>query len=127
MPLTNAGRDYLAQVIFSNLTKFDNANAYIGVGDGTTAFDKTQTDLTGTNKFRKGMVTGFPNQSGVNSNQVVFKSSFSTSDANFTWQEYGIFNASTGGTMLCRKQENIGSKTSQQVWDFTVTLTFNNP
>ena len=101
---------------------FNNANTYIGVGDSTTAFSAAQTDLqAATNKLRKAMDATYPSGG---SNVITFRSTFATTDANFAWQEWGIFNASSGGTMLSRKVESLGTKTSAQTWQFTVTLTF---
>lgn len=103
-------------------TPFNNTNTYIGVGDSTTAFAAGQTDLqAATNKMRKGMDATYP--SGA-SNVITFRSTFATTDANWAWQEWGIFNASSGGTMLSRKVESLGTKTSAQTWQFTATLTF---
>jgi len=49
MLLTNAGRDFVVGALTGvETTLFDNANAYIGVGDSTTVFDVTQTNLRGT-------------------------------------------------------------------------------
>jgi len=126
MPLTDAGRDHLASdLIGEAVTKFDNTNAAIGVGDSTTVFAKTQTDLQAvTNKLRKGMEAGYPQRTG---NQIAMRALFATTEANFAWQEWGVFNALTGGTMLTRKVESLGTKTSAQSWQFDVTLTVNNP
>ncbi len=126
MALTNAGRnDFAAVIIGDAITDFDNANAYIGVGDSTDAFDKTETDLqAATNKFRQGMEATYPTRA---TNVLTFRSLFATGDANFAWQEWAVFNASTAGTMLNRKVESLGTKTSAQSWQFTVTLTVDNP
>lgn len=122
MPFVNAYMNLLAQATVGNsITPFNNANAHIGVGDGTTAFSASQTDLQGTNKLRKGMGTGYPQ---VSSNQMTFRSTFGTSEANFAWNEVGIFNASSGGTMMLRELPgNLGTKTSAHTWELTVTVT----
>jgi len=121
MGLTNAYRNYLAQAtIGESVTPFDSSNAYIGVGDSTTAFDPTQTDLLGTNKLRKGMDGGYPVRS---TNAMTFQATFSTSEGNFAWNEWGVFNASASGTILNRKVEYLGTKTSSQTWQIQVTVT----
>ena len=103
-------------------TPFNNANTFIGVGDSTTAFSAADTDLkAATNKLRKAMDATFP--SGA-ANVITFRSTFGTSDANYAWQEWGIFNASSGGTMWSRKVESLGTKTSAQTWQFTVVVTY---
>lgn len=122
MGLTNAMRDLIAaDVIGESVTEFTNANAHIGVGDSSTAFAASQTDLqAASNKLRKAMDATFPSRA---TNVLTFKSTFATGDANFAWQEWAVFNASSAGTMFNRKVESLGTKTSAQSWAFTVTLT----
>lgn len=124
MGMTNAFRDFIAaDVIGESVTEFSNANAYLGVGDSTTAFAATQTDLqAATNKFRKAMDATYPQRSV---NVLTFRATFATGDANFAWQEWGTFNASTAGTMMQRKVESLGTKTSAQSWQLTATITLN--
>lgn len=121
-PLTNAGRDVIAAMIIGeSTTDFTNANANIGVGDSITAFAVTQTDLqAATNKLRKAMDATYPTRSG---NVLTFRSTFTTAEANFAWQEWAVFNAATAGTMLNRKVESLGTKASTQSWQITVTNT----
>lgn len=123
MAITDAGRNHLVQAgIGAAVTAFNNANAHIGVGDSSTAFSAAHTDLqAGANKFRKAMDSTYPSGG---SNVITFRSTFATGDANFAWNEWGVFNASSAGTMLSRKVESLGTKTSSQSWQFTVTLTF---
>lgn len=119
--LTNAYRDYVAAISTATGTFFNNANSYIGVGDSTTAFAATQTDLVAaTNKFRKAMDATYPQ---VAANVITFRSTFATADANFAWQEWGVFNAASAGVMMNRKVESLGTKTSAQSWQLTVTIT----
>lgn len=122
MPLTEAGRNLIAaDIIGESVTEFNNANAHIGVGDSTTAFAATQTNLqAATNVLRKAMEASYPTRA---TNVLTFRSLFGTSEANFAWAEWGIFNASSAGTMLCRKVEALGTKTSAQSWQITTTIT----
>lgn len=109
------------------LTFFNNGNAYIAVGDSSTAAAATQTDLqASTNKLRKAMDATFPSHTdgtGSGAASVQFKSTFATGDANWAWAEWGVFNGSSGGRMLNRKVESLGTKTSAASWALTVTLT----
>ncbi|WP_298799979.1 hypothetical protein [Pseudonocardia sp. 73-21] len=111
------------------LTYFNNANAAIGAGDSTTAAAATQTDLqAATNKLRKGMDATYPlHTDGVTSasNVITFRSTFGTAEANFDWQEVGIFNSATAATgrMLNRKTQAIGVKTSSISRVITATIT----
>lgn len=122
MALTNAGRDHIAKAIMNDTaTPFDNANAYLGAGDSNTAFVVTQTDLQAvSNKTRKGMDATYPQRAA---NVLTYRSTFGNSDANYAWEEWGVLNGSSGGTMLSRKVETLGTKTSAQSWAFTATLT----
>jgi hypothetical protein len=111
------------------LTFFNNGNAAIGCGDSSTAAAATQTDMqAASNKLRKAMDATFPTHTDgviVGAASIVFKSTFATSDANWVWNEWGVFNSPTAATgrMLNRKVEALGTKTSAASWAFTVTLT----
>lgn len=121
MALTTAGINYLAQAAIGQGTAFNNVNARIGVGNGSTAFAVSQTDLQGTSKLRKGMDSGYPI---INAPVVTFKSTFAKSEANFAWNEWGVFNAASGGVMLNRVVEGNGTKQSNQTWVMEVAITF---
>lgn len=120
--LVNAGINLVWNLVAgAGGTAFSNANAHLGVGDSTTAAAASQTDLqAATNKLRKGMEATFP---VTGSNQKIqLKSSFGTSEANFAWNEWASFNASSAGTMLNRKVESLGTK-STGTWNLTVDVT----
>ena len=108
------------------LTFFNNGNAHIGVGDDNTAAAATQTDLqASTNKLRNAMEASYPvHTDGVTSGaaSIAFRSVFGSSEANYDWEEWGVFNGSSGGRMLNRKVESLGTKASGSTWTFTVTL-----
>jgi hypothetical protein len=111
------------------LTFFNNANAAIGVGDSSTAAADTQTDLqAATNKLRRAMDATYPlhtdSTGTAGSKSVAFRSTFATGDANWVWNEWGVFNSPTAATgrMLNRKVENLGTKTSAASWVLTITL-----
>lgn len=122
MAITNAGAVLAAQCLMNDSATFLNSsNAHLGVGDSNTAFAAAQTDLVAaSNKLRKTMESGYPTRT---SGALTFRSLFGTSEANFAWQEWGVFNASTSGTMFSRKVESLGTKTNTQSWQLTATLT----
>lgn len=102
-------------------TVYSNANAYLGVGDSSTAAAIGQTDLqASTNKLRKAMDSTYPS---VATNVLTARSTFATGDANFAWEEVALFNASSVGTMLNRKVSSLGTKTSAATWVLTLTIT----
>jgi hypothetical protein len=122
MPGTNAFRDSLALAAIggAGYVPYSNANAYIGVGISSAAFAATQTDLQGATKTRKGMDATYPTIAG---NVITFRSTFGTADANHAWQEFGVFNAATGGTMMNRTVADNGTKAATETKVFTVTIT----
>lgn len=123
MPLTNTGAILAAQALMNDSPTFLNSsNAHLGVGDSSTAFSAGQTDLVAaTNKLRRAMEAGYPTRS---SGAITLRSLFGTGDANWAWQEWAAFNASSAGTMVTRKVESLGTKTSAQSWQLTATITF---
>lgn len=121
MALTTAGVNFLVQAAIGQGTPFDHANAFIGVGNGVSAFDASQTDLQGTAKIRKGMDGGYPTAVPP---VLAFKSTFGPTEANFDWTEWGVFNAETGGVMLSRVVESNGTKQDNQTWTLEVNITF---
>jgi len=109
------------------LTYFNNGNAHIGVGDSSTAAAASQTDLqAATNKTRIAMDATYPQHTDgttAGALTITFRMTAGSGVANFAWNEWGIFNASSGGRMLNRKVFTGGTKASGAVWVFTVTLT----
>lgn len=106
------------------LTYFNNANARIGVGDSSTAAADTQTALqAATNKLSKAMDATYPQHTDTTgtagSKSITFRSTFATTDANYSWQEWVIDN---GTRALNRKVESLGTKTSAATWVFSVTI-----
>jgi hypothetical protein len=121
VPLTNAYRNHLAAASLGEaVTAYDAANARIAVGDASTAFAAGQTDLQGASKFRKAMDATYPQRTD---NVMTFRATFATVEANFAWNEWAIFNAAAAGTMLNRKVEAVGTKTSAQSWQVTIGIT----
>jgi hypothetical protein len=123
MGLTTAAATEIAKCAIGDSPTLLNAtNAYLGVGDSTTAFVASQTDLQATtNKVRQGMDATYPVRSGAG---VTYRATFATSQANYAWQEWGTFNAASSGVMWQRKVESLGTKTSSQAWQLSVTLNF---
>lgn len=121
--MVNAGlQNMIDALIGGSITVFSNANAYLGVGDSSTAEAATQTDLqAATNKTRKAMSATYPSRTNQT---VTFRAAFGSSDANYNWNEFAVFNASTGGTMLNRKVSSQGTKASGQTWTLDLAITF---
>lgn len=119
------GTWYKVAAIGSN-TSLTLETAYAGTTASGQAATKeplsaSQTDLqASTNKFRKGMDATYPQVSGQT---VTFRSTFGASEANFAINEGGIFNASSGGTMLNRRVQYLGTKASPSTLQLTATVT----
>lgn len=107
-------------------TVFDNVNAHIAVGNGTTAAAVTDTDMVGLSKARKVMDASYP-QRAAGSRVVTWRATYGTADANFDWQEAGVVNAATGiaapAAMLNRFLTAQGVKANTATWQFTITTT----
>ncbi len=136
MPLTKAMRDLLGYLIIGGGTSFvfNNALAFLLVGDSTGTFGSTQNALgsSGANFDKSSMDAGYP-QYSVTSDAatpaMIFRSTFSTAQANFHWQEWGVRNgsgsgsATSSGVMLNRVVADLGTKTNVQTWQLTATIT----
>jgi hypothetical protein len=123
--LTSAGAVFLAQAAINDSPTFfsSGVNAYLGVGSGGgTAFAIGQTDLITPLAPNPRKVATVTRASGV----LTFVATYATTDAIGVWSEVGIFNTSSGGTMLARKVESpdLGTKPNTQTWVLTVTATF---
>ena len=103
-------------------TNFGNANAYLGVGDSSTAEGATQTALQATtNKLYKAMESGYPSRTNQT---VTWRSIFGSTDANYAWNEFTVANAnSDSGDNLNRKVSAQGTKASGQTWTLDLSLT----
>jgi hypothetical protein len=121
MSFTDLGKARTAALFAGEaVTALNNANAFLGVGNGTTAFSAAHTDLQGASKAREAMDATFPTRAA---NVLTYKATFEAADAQFAWEEWALFDASTSGTMISRKVEAHGTKGADD-WAFTVTITF---
>lgn len=110
-------------------TGWNNANAYLGVGDSSTAEAATQTELqAATNRFYKAMNATYPSRS---SQTVTFQSDFTSTEANYVWAEWSVASGATtasgagfttGTTNLNRKVASLGTK-STGTWTLSGQLT----
>ena len=111
---------WLAVTGATGLTYFDGSHAYIGVGDGTTAEDPTQTGLQGTNKTYKLVDSGYPQVSG---NLVKFRATFGPDEGNHAWREWTVANGNSDSAVnLNRKVQDLGTKASSTTWTIEFQL-----
>jgi len=116
----------------------DATHCRIGVGNGSTAFANTDTDLSaaaGSGNRQFELVDSAPAVgTGASSGVLTFVATFETGDANFAWSEWGIDGGTADGTtvtsegnttpgLINRKVTSLGTKTSAAAWTLTVTIT----
>jgi hypothetical protein len=110
-------------------TQFNSVNAYIGVGDGTTAENESQTGLQGSNKYYKGMASGYPKgPADAGDKKAVFRSVFTSTEANFAWNEVTVANGNSDAAKnMLRIVASKGTKQSGEEWTAEVEVQFQNP
>jgi len=97
------------------------AMTHMAAGSGTTAASASDTDL----ESILGSVE-LLDSTNVTDNSIVYISTFEAGDATGTVSELGIFNAASGGTMLCRTVLGSAitkSATDQMQVTWTITIT----
>jgi hypothetical protein len=103
-------------------TAYSNANAYLGVGESSTAEGASDTDLIGASKTYKAMEATYPQ---ISAQTVTFRSVFASGDANNAWEEFTVSNTSSGtGDNLNRKTSSQGTKVVGQTWTLDLAITF---
>lgn len=119
------GRQELIDIIcgLGTPTKWDNTNAYIGVGNSSTAAQETDTGLLGASKLYKAMLATYPQRSAQTAE---WKSEFIDGEAEFAWEEFTVSNTnSDSGKNLNRKVESKGTKGTGETWTVSLKITFN--
>ena len=98
----------------------ETAMTHMALGSGSTAAAAGDTTLGSQLGSREAL-----DSSTVTNNQIVYVASFEAGDATGAVTEAGIFNASTGGTMLCRTVFSVVNKAADDTLtvNWTITLT----
>ena len=132
MPLLQSGRNAISALLISTgvgtgLAKpYNSTQAYFVVGNSTATHATNQTWVQGASSTMKGMDATYPSRA---TNVITFRATFSTAEANFAWNEWGIWNSTSttdaNANMLNRKVEDpsLGTKTSAQSWQITADIT----
>lgn len=116
--VVNAGLAYIA----SRMTGTSKAvMSHMSLGSGTTAAAASQTDLVSVLGSREALDS--TTISGTNNEKVVYVSTFEAGDATGAVTEAGLFNASTGGDMLCRTVFSVVNKAADDTLSITWTIT----
>ena len=98
----------------------ETAMTHMALGSGSTAAAAGDTTLGTQLGSREAL-----DSSTVTNNQIVYVASFEAGDATGAVTEAGIFNASSGGTMLCRTVFSVVNKAADDTLtvNWTITLT----
>lgn len=98
----------------------ETAMTHMALGSGSTAAAAGDTAL-GTQLGSRELL----DSSTVTNNQIVYVASFEAGDATGAVTEAGIFNAASGGTMLCRTVFSVVNKAADDTLtvNWTITLT----
>jgi len=120
--LLNEGIQVLEDLLIGETaTTYANANAYLGVGDSSTAAVATQTALQAvTNKAYVAMDDTYPSRTNQT---ITWRATFGSAVANYAWAEFTLINAATdAGDNLNRKVSDQGTKVTGQTWVLSLTL-----
>ena len=98
----------------------ETAMTHMALGSGSTAAAAGDTSLGTQLGSREAL-----DSSTVTANQIVYVASFEAGDATGAVTEAGIFNAASGGTMLCRTVFSVVNKAADDTLtvNWTITLT----
>ena len=95
-----------------------NVMSHMALGSGTTAAAANQTDLVSILGSREAL-----DSTSTSSNTITYVASFEAGDATGAVTEAGLFNASSGGTMLCRTVFSVVNKGAQDILNITWVIT----
>lgn len=116
--VVNTGLAYIA----SRMTGTSKSvMSHMALGSSTTAAASGQSDLVSVLGSREALDS--TTISGTNNEKVVYVSSFEAGDATGAVTEAGIFNAATGGDMLCRTVFPVVNKAADDTMSVTWTIT----
>ena len=111
--VVTAGKNYVADRIKNNSTVM----SHMAIGTGSTADAAGDTAL-GNQTARTALTS-----STVTDNEIVYVDTFAAGTGTGAITEAGIFNASSGGTMLCRTVFSVVNKGASDAMTITWTVT----
>ncbi len=119
------GAETIAKLIggIGSETVYSNANARIGVGNGTGAVVATQTDLQGASKTYVAMDATYPQNTGTNNEKLEFQALFGDGIAEYAWEEFTVDNGAAAAKNINRKLQSAGTKVSGNEWTVKVIFT----
>ena len=111
--VVTAGKNYVADRIKNNSTVM----SHMAIGTGSTPAAAGNTAL-GSESARTSLTS-----STVTDNEIVYVDTFAAGTGTGAITEAGIFNASSGGTMLCRTVFDVVNKGASDAMTITWTVT----
>jgi len=96
----------------------DAVMSHMAIGSGTTAANASDTDVETILGVREAI-----DSATVTDNQIVYVCGFEAGEGTGAVTEAGLFNASTGGSMLCRTVFPVVNKQADDVLTVTWTIT----
>ena len=102
---TTAGLPLLLNALAASLANVPALTVCVGLGDGGDDFDPSQNDLTGANRARRPLASGYPASANA---ELRLVADFEAGAAPANMNEIGIFPAAAGGTMLWRQVVDMG-------------------
>lgn len=119
--VVTTGRRWVLQQIASSEIQTAQSISYLAVGTGTAA-PATSDSALGSENTRKAI--GTFTTSNLTSNPPSWRAevSFNTNEANTTLGEVGLFNSSSGGTMLARATFSTINKTTSNTLNISYTI-----
>jgi hypothetical protein len=112
--VVDTGLDYIASRMKDTT---DTAMSHMAIGTGSTAAAAADTTL-GTEADRNALTS-----TTVTDNAVAYVASFAAGEGTGAITEAGIFNASSGGTLLCRTVFSVVNKGASDSMTITWTVT----
>ena len=119
--VVNAGLAYIVNRMKSDVSGGKALMSHIGLGSSNTAAAASQTDLGSLLGSREALDSS--TISGSNNEKIVYVSTFEAGDATGAIVEAGIFNAASGGDMLCRTVFSTVNKAADDTLTVTWTIT----
>jgi hypothetical protein len=116
--VVNAGLAYIASRMVGTSK---GVMSHMSLGSSTTAAAAGQTDVVSVLGSREALDS--TTISGTNNEKVIYASSFEAGDGTGAVTEAGIFNAASGGDMLCRTVFSVVNKAADDTLSVTWTIT----
>ena len=111
--VVTAGKNWVAQ----RMNNVNTVMTHMAVGTGTTVAAAGQTTLVSEND-RNALTS-----TTVTNNTIIYVATWAAGDATAALTEAGVFDAASGGDMLCRTKFNVVNKASADSMTITWTIT----